>query len=310
MSQNGRILSGLGGGMYNVRLDNGTDISCYARGLFRYQNTTVTVGDYVIIETEQDGSAAIRDIAERKNLLIRPPIANLDILFVVVAAASPEPLLLTVDKMVAIAEYNDIEPVIVVTKSDLDAAKADYIAEIYKRSGFHVFIGTDGLADFIESYGQGKTAAFAGASGVGKSTLMNNLFPKRVSLSTGEVSQRTNRGRHTTRHVELFPISELTDNTVDNPNGNPLYTGYLADTPGFSLLDFIKFDFFTKENIIFTFREFEPYITTCRYTKCTHTKEEGCTILEAVANGIIPAERHASYLEIYNDLKDKKDWKK
>ena len=302
MSQNGRILSGLGGGMYNVRLDDNSDITCYARGLFRFQNTTVTVGDYVTIEIEQDGSAAIKDITERKNLLIRPPIANLDILFVVAAAASPDTLLLTVDKMAAIAEYNDIEPVIIVTKSDLDGDKADYIADIYKRSGFHVFIGTDGLADFIESYGHGKTAAFAGASGVGKSTLMNNLFPKRITLNTGEISQRTNRGRHTTRHVELFPISELTD--------NPAYTGYLADTPGFSLLDFIKFDFFTKENIIFTFREFAPYITTCRYTKCTHTKEDGCAIIEAVANGIIPTERHQSYIEIYNDLKDKKDWKK
>ena len=302
MLQNGRILSGLGGSLYQVRLDNGMDISCYARGLFRYKNETVTVGDYVSVELEPDGGGAIRDIAERKNLLIRPPIANLDMLFVVVAAAAPEPLLITIDKMISIAEYNDIEPVIIVTKSDLDSTKADYISGIYKQSGFDVFTGTDGLTEFIESHGKQKTAAFAGASGVGKSTLMNRLFPKRMSLNTGEISRKTSRGKHTTRHVELFPISELTDNTA--------YTGYLADTPGFGLLDFIKFDFFTKESLIFTFREFEPYITTCKYTKCTHIKEEGCSIIEAVNSGIIPKERHTNYIEIYNDLKDKREWKK
>jgi ribosome small subunit-dependent GTPase A len=302
MLQNGRILSGLGGSLYQVRLDDGTDISCYARGLFRYKNETVNVGDYVIIEPEPDGSAAIRDIIDRKNLLIRPPIANLDILFVVIAAASPEPFLTTTDKMISIAEYSHIEPVVIVTKSDLDAVKADYIASIYKKSGFNVFMGTDNLTEFIESHGQQKTAAFAGASGVGKSTLLNKLFPKRVSLSTGDISRKTSRGKHTTRHVELFPISELTDNSA--------YTGYLADTPGFSLLDFIRFDFFDKDDLIFTFREFDPYITTCRYTKCTHTKEEGCAIIEAVKNGIIPVERHNSYVEIYNDLKDKRAWKK
>ena len=302
MLQNGIILSGLGGSLYQVRLDDGTDISCYARGLFRYKHETVTVGDYVTVEPESDGGGAIRDIADRKNLLIRPPIANLDILFVVAAAAAPEPLLITIDKMISIAEYNDIEPVIIVTKSDLDAAKADYIAGIYKQSKFEVFTGIDGLPEFIESHGQRKTAAFAGASGVGKSTLLNRLFPKRVSLNTGEISRKTSRGKHTTRHVELFPISDLT--------GNSAYTGYLADTPGFSLLDFIRFDFFTKDDLVFTFREFEPYITTCKYTKCTHTKEEGCAILEAVNNGVIPAERHKSYVEMYNDLKDKKEWKK
>lgn len=302
MLQNGRILRGLGGSLYDVRLEDGTDISCYARGLFRYENTTVSVGDYVKIEIEPDGSAAIKDIVERKNLLIRPPLANLDILFVVIAAASPEPVLTTTDKMISIAEYNDIEPVIILTKSDLDEAKANYIADIYRRSGFKSFIGIDGLSEYIESDGYNKTAAFAGASGVGKSTLLNKLFPKRVHLDTGEVSRKTNRGKHTTRHVELFPINELTNNKK--------LLGYLADTPGFSLLDFVKYDFFSKDEIVLTFREFEPYITKCKYTKCTHTKEEGCAIIEAMNDGIITAERHNSYIEIYNDLKDKKDWKK
>lgn len=294
MLRKGRILRGLGGSLYDVRLDDGTDISCYARGLFRYENMTVTVGDYVDVEIEPDGSGAVRDIRERKNLLIRPPLANLDILFVVIAAASPDPALMTVDKLVSIAEFNEIEPVVIVTKSDLDGEKANYIADIYLKSGFQVFIGTDCLIGFIESSGKDKTSAFAGASGVGKSTLLNNLFPNRFDLNTGEISRKTSRGRHTTRHVELFPI----------------FNGYLADTPGFSLLDFIRFDFFTKDDCVFTFREFEPFITKCRYTKCTHIKEDGCAIIEAVNNGIIPRERHNSYIEIYNELKDKKEWKK
>lgn len=302
MLLNGRILRGLGGSLYDVRLDDNTDISCYARGLFRYEQITVAVGDYVTVEIETDGSGSIKEILNRKNILIRPPLANLDILFVVIAAAAPEPVLTTADKLISIAEFNEIEPVVIVTKADLDAYKANYISEIYRKANFNVFISVDGLIEFIESDAHDKTAAFAGASGVGKSTLLNKLFPKRVSLDTGEISRKTSRGRHTTRHVELFPLSDLT--------GNETLTGYLVDTPGFSLLDFVKYNFFTKDDLPYAFREFEPFLTKCKYTKCTHTKEEGCVIIEAVQNNIIPAERHNSYVEIFNDIKDKRDWKK
>ena len=297
MSESGRIIKGLGG-LYEVRTNNGVSVMCQARGLFRHDNTTVNVGDYVTVLIEPDGSASIKSITERKNVLIRPPLANLDIIFVVIAAALPDPILSVSDKLIAIAEHNEIEPVIVITKTDINSP--DYLAEIYTKAGFHVFIGTENLQDFIKSYCGDKTSAFAGASGVGKSTLMNNLFPNMISLDTNEMSHKTGRGKHTTRHVQLYPLSELMSD--DN------LTGFVADTPGFSLLDFTRFNFFFKEDLPFTFREFEPYLTKCKYTKCTHTKEDGCKIIEAVNNGSIPRERHESYVSVFNDIKDKREW--
>ena len=231
-------------------------------------------------------------------------MANLDILFVVFAAAKPEPSLLTVDKLVTVAEHKGIEPVIVVTKADLEPERAEHFAEIYRKCGFQVFvegIGYDksGIEEFLRGKA-GMTSAFAGASGVGKSTLMNRLFPE-LELATGEVSEKTLHGRHTTRHIELFPL----DRQFGEGAG-----GYLADTPGFGMLDFVQFDFYTKEDLPYVFREFSPYIGKCRYTKCSHTKEEGCAILEAVENGGIPRERHMSYLALYEELKNRHEWDK
>ena len=142
----------------------------------------------------------------------------------------------------------------------------------------------------------GKTAAFAGASGVGKSTLMNALF-EGLDLATGAISQRIERGKHTTRRVRLYPIDG-----VEN--------AYVADTPGFSMLDFVRFDFFTKEDLPFTMREFDDYIGACRYTKCTHTKEQGCAVLDAVREGRIAKSRHESYCAMFDALKNKHDWSK
>lgn len=301
MTENGRILKGLGG-LYDVKLTGGETVSCLARGIIKHDNLTLAVGDYVSVEIAADGTASIQSIIDRRNLLIRPPIANLDILYTVIAAEAPEPVLTTVDKLISIAEFNEIEPIIIITKSDLNAEKSEYLADIYKKSNFKVFIGTDALDNFIETEAKDKTAAFAGASGVGKSTLLNKLFPKRLTLETNQLSRKTSRGRHTTRHVELFPLAYLT--------ANQNLTGYLADTPGFSLLDFTRFDFYDKDDLPFTFREFQPYLTKCKYTKCTHTKEEGCVIIEAVKEGLISNERHNSYIEIYNDIKDKRDWMK
>ena len=155
--------------------------------------------------------------------------------------------------------------------------------------------GVDEIRSFIDSELRSSTAAFAGASGIGKSTLMNALFPN-LKLSTSEISQKIERGRHTTRQVELFPLSDEVD------------CGYLADTPGFSMLDFERFDFFSLEDLPLTFREFEDRIGQCRYTKCSHTKEDGCAILEAVRCGDIPRSRHDSFLELYATLKAKKKW--
>ncbi len=311
----GKILKGVGG-LYTVRLldsrllPEGTVLSCRARGAFRHEGISPLPGDRVSLlfsegsaeGAEEPVGAVIDRIEDRKNALIRPPMANLDYLFITMASASPVPILTTVDKLIAIAEFNRIEPVIVITKRDLDPIYAEELLDIYTRCGFSCFItdsvsgeGVSALDQWIREKLCGKTAAFAGASGIGKSTLMNRLFPH-LSLSTSEISRKIERGRHTTRQVELFPLSDEMD------------CGYIADTPGFSMLDFARFDFFDKEDLPLTFREFVPYIGQCRYTKCSHTKEEGCAILGAMKEGAIPLSRHASFSELYETLKQKKKW--
>ncbi|MBQ8849735.1 MAG: ribosome small subunit-dependent GTPase A [Clostridia bacterium] len=304
----GKIIKGVGG-LYTVRLISGGDlpsgslVKCRARGAFRHEGITPLAGDTVTLSEGKDASElAIESIEERKNSLIRPPMANLDYLFITMAAASPTPILTTVDKLIAIAEFNGIEPVVVITKRELDSEYADKLLSIYSRCGFTCFslsakdnVGIEPIDLFIKENMNGKTAAFAGASGIGKSTLMNRLFPS-LSLSTSEISRKIERGKHTTREVELFPLSESLD------------CGYIADTPGFSMLDFERFNFFDKEDLPSTFREFEPYIGECRYTKCSHTKEDECAILAAVKNGDIPKTRHESYVELFETLKAKKKW--
>lgn len=312
----GKIIKGVGG-LYSVKvLDSdsplfGSVVNCRAKGAFRHSNVTPLPGDNVLLLSDSgengdrkaaEGGFVVAQILDRKNSLIRPPLANLDYIFVTMAAAHPTPILTTVDKMISIAEFNDIEPVIVITKNDLAPDEAEKIADIYKKSGFTVFVissvsgeGVEAVREFVNTALRGKTAAFAGASGIGKSTLMNALFPA-LELFTSDISRKIERGRHTTRQVELFEISDDAD------------SGYLADTPGFSMLDFERFNFFEKEDLPLTMREFRPYIGECRYTKCSHTKEEGCAIVEAVKRGDIPRSRHDSFLEIYETLKAKKKW--
>lgn len=310
----GKIMS-ISGGLYKIRLDeSGKIVFCRARGAFRHSGMTPLVGDNVVLRSdkpadeltgsETEGGIMIESIKERKNALIRPPMANLDCIFVSMAAAAPAPILATVDKLIAIAEHNRIEPYIVIGKSELDPTTADEIKRIYTLAGFEVFSlscetgeGVEDVARFIRENLAGKTAAFSGASGVGKSTLMNLLFPS-LELQTGEISRKIERGRHTTRSVDLYE-TEL--------DGGSLF---IADTPGFSMLDFKQFDFFDKDALPYTFREFDDYIGECRYTKCTHTKEEGCAILEAVREGRIAKSRHDSFLELYDVLKNKKEWDK
>ena len=311
----GKIINGVGG-LYTVRLledtalPAGSKIKCRARGSFRHEKLSPLPGDTVTLLFSESGDNkdknasdfVIDAIDERKNSLIRPPMANLDYLFITMASASPTPSLATVDKLIAIAEFNGIEPIVVITKNELAPAYAEELYRNYTLCGFTCFSlsaveneGIEPIDEFIKANMKSKTAAFAGASGIGKSTLMNRLFPH-LSLSTSEISRKIERGRHTTREVELFCLSEDID------------CGYIADTPGFSMLDFERFDFFEKDDLPNTFREFEPYIGQCKYTKCSHTKEEGCAILEAVRDGDIPASRHASYVEIFDTLKAKKKW--
>ena len=305
----GKVVKGLGG-LYEVRIsdESGIDrISCRAKGVLHRDEERVLIGDDVRVEidSETQGSVVISDVLPRKNSLIRPPMANLDYIFIVFAAKHPAPVLETVDKLISIAIYNNIEPVVVITKSDMSASLAEEYREIYKLAGITAFVtssksgeGTDALMSYIrENVCCGKTAAFAGASGVGKSTLLNALFPS-LSLATAEISKKIQRGKHTTRHVEIFALSDEKD------------TGFLADTPGFSLIDFARFDFMPKDALLSTFPDIDAYRGKCRYADCAHVGEgvDECAVAKAAEEGMIAESRLASYRAIYNVLKNKKTY--
>ena len=305
----GKAVKGLGG-LYNIRIEENGEVSylsCKAKGSLHRDEEKLFIGDNVrvTIDDETPDGVVISEILPRKNSLIRPPIANLDLIFAVFAAAKPLPVTETVDKLIAIAEHNGIVPVIIITKADLDRDNAERLFEIYRNAGFDTFLtssktgeGIDEIKSYIsEHIKDGVTAAFAGASGVGKSTLMNTLFPA-LALQTADVSKRIERGRHTTRHVELFALTE------------EVKTGFLADTPGFSLLDFSRFDFFALEDLESSFREFATYKGKCRYADCAHVGEgrDECAIMQAVTDGKISESRLSSYREIYKTLKAKKSY--
>ncbi len=298
----GIIIEGVGG-LYTVRCECDGEtkvIQCRAKGIFRHERISPLVGDNVSVDISSgEHNAVIDEILERKNSLIRPPMANLDCVFVAMAVAKPAPMLDMTDKLVAILEHNDIEPVIVIEKCELDRIRADEIKNIYESAGYRVFVlscetgeGIDEIEAFIAS--RNGILALAGASGVGKSTLLNKLFPT-LTLGTGSVSRKTERGRHTTRAVTLYKIGE---------------NAFFADTPGFSMLDFERFDFFELDDLAPSFREINERIGQCKYTKCTHLKEEGCAIVDAVKRGDIAKSRHDSYILLYEILKNKHKWDK
>lgn len=289
---------------------DGLEIPTRARGNLRRRGALL-VGDRVRVTytdeafrresdggvtlTGDSGGATVEEILLRSSALIRPPMANLGVLFVTVAAADPAPDLLTLDKLISIAEHNAIEPVMVVTKTDRSAESASRLADIYRLAGYPVFPvdsltgeGVDAVRQWINDRLGNRIAAFSGASGVGKSTLLNRLFPS-LGLETGALSERIMRGKNTTRAVELYRVGD----------------GFLADTPGFTMLDFDRFDFFDLDGLLPSFREFAPYVGQCRYRKCTHTKEDGCAILAAVSAHKIAPSRHRSYVALYGVLKEK-----
>lgn len=315
----GILIRGVGG-LYGVRplplVPGDAVVLCRARGVFRHENISPLPGDTVLFTRDSDAPIAqrgrdadhvIEEILPRRCSLIRPPLANLTHLFLVIPAAQPEPDLLTADKLIAIAEESGIEPVIVLSKEDLAPDRAEQLRHDYESSGFSVFtVSTQNAAsiDALRSHiailaeeTDNMIAAFAGASGAGKSTMMSALFPG-LSLKTGELSRKIARGRQTTRHVELYAFE--TEN----------HACLIADTPGFSLLDFTRYNFFDPADLPTAFREFRPYLGKCRYTRCTHLCEEGCAILEGVRSGTIPKERHESYCAMYADFKKKPDWQR
>ncbi len=290
---NGIIIKSTGGFYYVEAAER--IYECKARGIFRKKNNSPKVGDRVKISVpDGDGYCSIDEIFKRKNELRRPPLANIDMLVIVVSTVDPSPNYLVVDKMTAAAVDNDIEPVVVASKSDL--LSADELVEIYRKAGIKAFAYSSeepSSADEIKTLLKGKTAAFTGNSGVGKSTLLNTLYPE-LGLETGEISGKLGRGRHTTRTVELFKVGG----------------GYIADTPGFSTVDLERYHIIDKDNIRFCFPEFKDYLTSCQFTSCSHTCEKGCKILEEVEKGNISKSRHQSYVAMYNEVKDIKEWQK
>lgn len=293
-----RIISCVGG-RYTV-ISDGTYINnVFAKGVFRHNGIKPLPGDTVQLREDESG-VIISDVLPRKNSFVRPAVANLDYIYITVSCKTPDPSQILTDKMTVICEKSDIKPVIIVTKSELDEKKSEEIKSLYKSCGYDSFSVSSaentGIRELKKYISEKKEAvsAFCGASGVGKSTLLNSLFPElSFCCETGEISRKIERGKNTTRTVTLF---EIGDNT------------FIADTPGFSLLDFEKFDFCKKEDLPYLFPEFEPYLFKCKYTKCAHTKEDGCCIKKAVSDGLINEDRYASYLILYDDIKNKKEW--
>ena len=287
----GRILKATGG-FYYV-LSDAVLYECRARGLFRKTGVSPLVGDWVEIEETGEEKGYVTRILDRKNSLIRPPLANLDQLFLVVSVADPQPNLLVLDKLIAIAEHKKIEPLLIVTKTDL--GEWETLAALYEKAGFQVFCtGLDQDSDLamLRRSMEGKISAFCGNSGVGKSSLLNRI-DSRLDLSTAQISQKLGRGRHTTRHVQLYPVS----------NG-----GYIADTPGFSSRDLERYEVILKDQLQYCFREFGPHLNQCRFTGCSHTKEKGCAVLAAMKEGEIASSRHDSYCTLYEAAKNIKEW--
>ncbi|MGN1133694.1 MAG: ribosome small subunit-dependent GTPase A [Oscillospiraceae bacterium] len=279
------------GDLYSV--DTGNEIiECKARGIFRKKGISPVCGDKVDISTD-NANPVIDKIYERKSLIIRPPLANLDELVFVTSVCEPSPNLLLLDKFIAVAEYKKIQPAIVFTKIDKQDC-SEYL-DIYSKIGIDIFcvdnVSGEGTAE-VKAALKNKFSAFTGNTGVGKSSLLNNIFPE-LDIPTNEISKKLGRGKHTTRHVELYKLKS---------------GGYIADTPGFSSFDTNRYDIIYKDDLAGCFREFAPYISDCRFNDCSHTKEKGCAVIEAVKKGEIPQSRHNSYVEMYEQAKQLKEW--
>ncbi len=287
----GRILKAVSGFYY---VDTGDDIlQCRARGRFRREGLHPLVGDQVSVLPLGGGEGMIDAVEPRRNQFSRPAVANVDQLVMIASAALPVTDPYLIDRISAIAALKDCAVLLVLNKCDLDPAQELY--EIYSASAISVLRVSAATGEGLDALRRsiaGKLSVFTGNSGVGKSSILNALSPE-LSLPVGEVSRPLGRGRHTTRHVELYALGADT---------------FVIDTPGFSSLDSDELDLELKARLPETFPEFAPYLGECRFVGCTHVKEKGCAVLEAVRAGMIPVSRHRSYVQLYTELKDITAW--
>ncbi len=286
----GRILRSLSG-FYDVQTDKGL-ITCRARGILRKQGNSPLTGDLVEISVEK-GKGMVEAILPRRNSFVRPAVANVDALVIFAANVNPvtEPFL--IDRVAAIAGDQNVEVILCVNKCDLDPAHD--LVRIYENAGFSVISTSAETGDGVEQLRraiEGRLTAFTGNSGVGKSSILNRLCPE-LSLATGEVSEKLGRGRHTTRHVELYRLGENT---------------YVADTPGFSSFDTDQMEVILKENLQYAFPDFGPYVGKCRFDDCSHRKEPECAVRAALQAGEIEKTRYDSYLKLYEKASQVKMW--
>ncbi len=285
---------GVSGGLYTVETPSGT-VGARSRGVFRQKGIKPVVGDYVELLTGENAENVITAIDERRNVIVRPPLANLDIVVLVASLCEPKPNTFVLDKLTAIFENKGIETVFVFTKAD-KAEKDDY-SDIYGSIGYRTFsvnnITAEG-ADEAAKYIKGKTSALIGNTGVGKSSLMNCIAPN-IRQETSEISKKLGRGRHTTREVRLFSLGDGT---------------YIADTPGFSTVEVSRYGAIPSIELAGCFREFESLSGECRFKDCRHIKEEGCKVIKAVKEGRIARSRHESYCRIYAEaVKEEETYK-
>ena len=291
-NQTGRIVRSLSG-FYDVQTAAGL-VTCRGRGILRKAGMEPLTGDMVEITVEK-GRGMVERVLPRKNSFVRPAVANIDALVIFAANVNPvtEPFL--IDRVAAIAGDQEVPVYICVNKCDLDPAVD--LVRIYENAGFSVIRASAETGEGVEALRQlirGKLTAFTGNSGVGKSSMLNRLCPE-LELATGEVSEKLGRGRHTTRHVELYRMDADT---------------YVADTPGFSSFDTDQMELILKENLQYAFPDFGPYIGSCRFHDCSHRAEPGCAVTEAVASGAIERTRYDSYLRLYEKASQIKLWER
>ncbi len=285
--ETGRIVKGVGG-FYYVRLSGGQTVVCRARGRFRREGCTPFVGDYVEVQPQQNGDWALQNILPRKNALVRPPVSNINQLVIVVAASVPSPDWLLVDKLLLTASLLSITPILVLNKLDESSLQTveTFLSEYAGFTSFCISTITQEGLPALRAHLAGKTTCLAGQSAVGKSSLINALLPD-SGLSVGAVSEKTERGRHTTRHAELLPFLD----------------GMLVDTPGFSLL---SMQAVTQAQLDNCYPEFSDAPERCRFAGCTHIAEPDCAVKERLEQGLVSHGRYQRYAQLYQEIEQRR----